>query len=393
MSPLRLRPRASALLARWPVVLAVAAGVAAAVYAEAAEQPQAAAELQRVVERLNALDTWLDDAGKQLASKQTALKSADRRVAAASGRIRNLSSRIAAAQSTLAGLERERERLLAAQAQHMAHLGDHARAAWRIADANLLKVVLNQQDAHAVDRALRHHAALAQARAAAAEELAATVAAIDGNAAQQQREAQSLRAARTELTDGQKALEAERAQQRRAIADLQADVAASNRERAQLQASRRRLQQLVEELAARTAEAPAGDGLEAGGNLPWPVQGRVQARFGQTRAGGRMRWQGMVIGAERGAPVRTVAGGRVVFADWLRGFGMLAIVDHGDGYMSLYGHADALYKAADDRVEAGETIATVGQSGGQGRPGLYFEIRKAGEPVDPGTWLRSQASR
>ena len=275
----------------------------------------------------------------------------------------------------------------------MAHLGDHARAAWRIADANLLKVVLNQQDAHAIDRALRHHATLAQARAAAAEELAATVAAIDGNAAKQQREAESLRAARTELTDGQKALEAERAQQRRAIADLQADVAASNRERAQLQASRRRLQQLVEELAARTAEAPAGDGLEAGGNLPWPVQGRVQASFGQTRAGGRMRWQGMVIGAERGAPVRTVAGGRVVFADWLRGFGMLAIVDHGDGYMSLYGHADALYKAADDRVEAGETIATVGQSGGQARPDLYFEIRKAGEPVDPGTWLRSQAGR
>ena len=381
-------------MARWLVALAMAAGlVATAAQAEAAEQPEAAAELERIAERLNALDTWLDDAGKRLASKQTALKSADRRVAAASGRLQDLNLRIDAAQSALAGLEQERQQLVAARDRHMARVGDHARAAWRIADANLLKIALNQQDPHAVERALRHHAALAEARAAAAAELATTVAAIDGNAARQQREAQSLRTARTAQVDGQKALVAEREQQRRAIAHLQADVAASNRERAQLQASRQRLQQLVEELAARAEQAPAGAGLDTSGKLPWPVQGRVQARFGQARAGGRMRWQGMVIAAERGAPVRTVAGGRVVFADWLRGFGMLAIVDHGDSYMSLYGHADALYKGANDRVEAGETIATVGQSGGQGSPGLYFEIRKAGEPVDPGTWLRGRANR
>lgn len=381
-------------MARWRLAAALAAGlVAAAAQPEAAERPEAAAELERIAERLNALDTWLDDAGKRLASKQKALKSADSRVAAASGRLQDLNRRINAAQSALAGLEQERQQLVAVRDRHVARVGDHARAAWRIADANLLKIVLNQQDPHAVERALRHHAALAEARAAAAAELATTVAAIDGNAARQQREAQSLRTARTAQVDGQKALVAEREQQRRAIADLQADVAASNRERAQLQASRQRLQELVETLAARAAETPAGTGLDTAGNLPWPVQGRVQARFGQARAGGRMRWQGMVIAAERGAPVRTVAGGRVVFADWLRGFGMLAIVDHGDSYMSLYGHADALYKGANDRVEAGETIATAGQSGGQGRPGLYFEIRKAGEPVDPGTWLRSQASR
>ena len=385
-------PLALARAAGLAAITGVCAAPAAAAQPEAAAQPDAAAELKRIVERLNALDTWLDDAGKRLASKETALKSADRRVAAAGGRIRKLGNRIAAAQSTLAGLAEERDRLLAARGRHVVHLGEHARAAWRIADANVLKVVLNQQDPHAVDRALRHHAALAAARAAAAAQLGATVVAIDGNAAQQQRQAHSLRQARTALADERGALVAERDRQRRAIADLRQDVADSNRERAQLLASQQRLQQLVETLAARAVPSSAGDGLETAGNLPWPVRGQVRARFGQARAGGRMRWQGMVIAAERGAAVRTVAGGRVVFADWLRGFGMLAIVDHGDGYMSLYGHADVLYKGANDRVEAGETIATVGQSGGQGRPALYFEIRRAGEPVDPGAWLRSQAA-
>ena len=104
-----------------------------------------------------------------------------------------------------------------------------------------------------------------------------------------------------------------------------------------------------------------------------------------------MKWQGMVIQAPLGADVRAVAAGTVVFADWLRGFGLLAVVDHGDDHMSLYGYADALYKRAGERVEGGETIAAAGQSGGQQDVGLYFEIRRNGQPIDPRNWLRSRA--
>lgn len=381
-------------MGRWPFADALAAGLVATALAVAGEsaaaQPDAATELEQVVERLNALDTWLDDAGKRLASKQKALATADRRVASAAGRIRDLNTRLAATQTALAGLEEERQQLEAAKRRHTEHLAEHARAAWRMADHDLIKLILNQQDPAAADRALRHHALLAKARAAAAEGLAATLADLEANASGQQREAQRLSETRTELTAGRKTLVADRNRQRTAIRGLQAEVAASSEERDRLRASRERLQQLVDTLKERTAETVAGTGLGTAGDLPWPVAGRVQASFGQPRAGGRMRWQGMVIAAEQGSAVRTVASGRVVFADWLRGFGMLAIVDHGDSYLSLYGHADALYKQADDRVEAGETIAAVGQSGGQGQVGLYFEIRKGGQPIDPRAWLQAQ---
>lgn len=377
---------------RWPVALALAVPLGVAAAPGTAQDRSAARELEQVVERLNALDSWLDAADERLAGRQRALKSADQRVAAAAGRIRDLGGRLRAAEAGLVDLDQERETLAAARKRHAQRVAEHARAAWRLSGNDVAKLILNQEDPAKADRVLRYHAHLARARSAAADTLAKTLAEIDENAAARRREAESLRQARSELAIGQQALVAERDGQRQAIAGLQADVDARRRERERLLASRLRLQQLVDALAVRALPGPSGAGLGQAGSLPWPVEGRVQAHFGEPRAGGRMRWQGMVIAAGRGAAVRTVASGRVAFADWLRGFGMLAIVDHGDGYLSLYGHADTLYKRTDDLVEAGETIATVGQSGGQDQIGLYFEIRKGGAPVDPRAWLRAQAA-
>jgi len=126
------------------------------------------------------------------------------------------------------------------------------------------------------------------------------------------------------------------------------------------------------------------------GRLAWPVTGRLVASFGQTRAGG-VKWDGMLLTGTQGAPVRTIYHGRIVYADWLSGLGLLIIVDHGDGYLSLYGHNERLYKEVGERVTAGETIATLGDSGGRPRPELYFEIRKAGRPIDPRPWFKSPA--
>ena len=124
------------------------------------------------------------------------------------------------------------------------------------------------------------------------------------------------------------------------------------------------------------------------GKLAWPVNGHLVARFGDTRAGG-VHWDGVLVATERGAPVKAVCQGRVIYADWLPGLGLLAIVDHGDGYLSLYGHNERLYKAAGEQVAAGDTIAAAGDSGGSPRPELYFEIRKGGKPVDPRPWFRA----
>ena len=127
------------------------------------------------------------------------------------------------------------------------------------------------------------------------------------------------------------------------------------------------------------------------GRLPWPINGQMIARYGTPRGDdARSRWDGVLISAAAGTPVKAVHGGRVVFADWLRGSGLLVILDHGNGYLSLYGHNQSLLRQAGDIVKPGDEIATVGSSGGQAKPALYFAIRQQGRPSDPSQWCRSQ---
>lgn len=370
----------------WPAVAAQ----------DAAASQDAERELAELAKQLNALDVWLDDAGKQLAAEQRELAAADRGIEATARRARALGEEIRQGEAILAELGTERERLEQRRSSQAERVADHLRHAWRFASRDYLKTLLDQQDPAHFERQSRYHRAIAEARAEAIAAFRDTLRALAANEqrlraerSQAQRSQAALRQQRGELLD-------EREQRRRLIADLSTDVADKNRQREELEASRRRLQALVDELErerARVATAdapPAGAGLGAGG-LPWPVEGQLHRRFGQARAGGRMTWQGMVIHAPLGADIRAVAAGTVVFADWLRGFGLLAVVDHGDGHMSLYGYADALYKRTGERVEGGETIAAAGQSGGQQDVGLYFEIRRNGQPIDPRNWLRSRA--
>ncbi len=123
------------------------------------------------------------------------------------------------------------------------------------------------------------------------------------------------------------------------------------------------------------------------GSLSWPLRGRLVNDFGQPRAGGRLQWQGVMLGAERGTEVRAVYHGRVAYADWLPGMGLLMVIEHGDGFLSLYGHNESLYREVGDWVEAGETIGTVGDSGGKLLSALYFEIRRGVTPLNPHQWL------
>lgn len=130
---------------------------------------------------------------------------------------------------------------------------------------------------------------------------------------------------------------------------------------------------------------------ELKGKLPWPTQGKIIKQFGSARATNKVRWQGLMIASDEGAPVHAVHHGRVVFADYLRGHGLLLIIDHGDSFLSLYAHNQMLYKEIGDWVSAGEEIATVGQSGGQDQAGLYFELRHQGKPTNPNSWLKKSA--
>ncbi len=196
---------------------------------------------------------------------------------------------------------------------------------------------------------------------------------IEETLARQAREAEEAR---------QKALIAQQEAEKKRLREAQADTSDAPRKPARSSPGA---------LVSSSGETFGGPFAATRGKLPWPVDGRLLARFGESRGDdARTKWDGVMISASAGSQVHAVHGGRVVFADWLRGAGLLVILDHGNGFLSLYGHNQTLLKSAGDVVKAGESISTVGNSGGQDTPALYFAIRQQGHPSDPAQWCRAQ---
>ncbi|MCY3840263.1 MAG: peptidoglycan DD-metalloendopeptidase family protein, partial [Gammaproteobacteria bacterium] len=351
-------------------------------------------ELDQVLTRLNALDTWLDEAGERIAKGQREVAAADRRVAAAQVRVRELDSKMEESRAELESLAIERERLQKTRRRQAGKVADHLRDAWRSKERDPLQALLNLEELRTFEKMVRYHAAFARARAVLVDELRQTLAELERNQREQDRERVSLETSRESVDADRARLIGDRGKRQSVVSKLNAELAKRTRERDRLARDRSRLESLIAELARASPPAQAAlDVVVGGGGLAWPVQGRLVRRFGEPRAGGRLRWQGVMFEAPAGSEVRAVAHGLVVFADWLRGFGMLAIVDHGDGWMSLYGSVDAIYKRRGDPVEVDEVIATVGQSGGETEVGLYFEMRHNEVPKDPLAWLRSDSRK
>jgi septal ring factor EnvC (AmiA/AmiB activator) len=282
-------------------------------------------------------------------------------------------------------LERERD-LLARQ----------MRAAYIIGGGEPLKLLLNQQDPARAGRLFVYYSYLGQARArdmAQVEEGVQELATVRGALATEDTRLAGLEKKQSEHLA---TLEQARTRRTQAMASLEAESRSSEKQLARLRAQQAGLEKLLHELRAaverldRLPQDTHSAFAELRGQLTWPVSGsQILARYGEPRAGG-IKWDGMLLSTEAGAPVHAVYQGRIVYADWLPGLGLLSIVDHGDGYLSLYGHNQQLYKAVGEEVKAGETIAAAGDSGGSNQPELYFEIRRGGKPVDPRPWFRQE---
>jgi septal ring factor EnvC (AmiA/AmiB activator) len=353
----------------------------------AEDMASAERELAEITERLNALNKWFATAGRRQREWQRELKSTDQAVANAATRLQRVSEALEALEVEMAELATERE-LLEDKRQHQAaRIGEHLAAAYRLSGEDFIKLLLNQEDPEQLDRMVRYHQYFSEARGSSLAGYADTLA--DIAVVEREREARQA-----DLVDQQTTLEADRAtlverrhDREKLLASLDVELKNKTAQKDALVADQARLESLIEELA-RLAQALDGTSFKtAKGKLPWPIAGPVRNAFGQSRAGGNMRWQGIFINATEGNKVAAIHRGRVAFADWLRGFGLLTIIDHGSGFMSLYGNADVLYKQPGDWVEGGETIASAGKSGGQTQSGVYFEIRSEGRPRDPISWL------
>jgi len=274
----------------------------------------------------------------------------------------------------------EESRLLAAQVQTAYMSGRQER----------IKLLLNQHDPASLGRLLTYYRYFSEYRGQNIRAVSTLLEEIGGLekkvAAEEQRLAGLARAQYAELA------ELDSAQQGRQdlLASLKARIAEEGSEVDRLAAQEQDLSRLIAELTSILSDYPISSEepfSRLKGKLTWPVAGRLLHDFGQPRAGGGLKWNGVVLSAPRGREIRSIYHGRVVFADWLAGMGLLVIVDHGEGYMSLYGYNETTMKLAGDWVAPGDVIATVGESGGQQQPALYFELRKKARPINPRSWF------
>jgi septal ring factor EnvC (AmiA/AmiB activator) len=342
------------------------------------------AEIERVTREVSAEEVERDRLTRELRGAELSVGKAREALMD----LRHARAESAARRTALAAEKRAREAQLD---QNRDALAGQLRAAYAIGRQEPLKLLLNQEDPALAGRMFVYYSYFGHARAGQIRLIADDVTRL--SQLETELEAQDQKLAELEKEQRAQLGELEHARERRSV--VLANLESASHTRAQnlerLRSQQSGLEKLVRELRAAMERFPV-EGNDAftrlRGKLAWPVSGRLVARFGEARAGG-VRWDGVLVETERGTPVKAVCQGRVIYADWLPGLGLLAIVDHGDGYLSLYGHNERLYKAAGEHVATGDTIASAGDSGGSSRPELYFEIRKGGKPVDPRPWFRA----
>lgn len=356
--------------------------------AEASEEADAAAELRTLRGRIETVQARIETAGDAADTLTRQLRDNETATAETRARLAAIKQEIADKQAGLRGLQAEQDIRGQALTRQKQALAAQLRAAHRSGRNHYLKLILNQEDPARLGRSLAYYAYLNQSRA---RKIAAVRLGLDElRQAQSAIRAETARLAALQVEQEQKLGELRefRAGREDLIARLQDYMSARGRELHTLKENERELQSLLREfkaMAAPPADSPPFDSLR--GKLDWPARGRLLKQFGNNKKAG-LKWQGVLIGAEPGSPVNAISGGKIVFADRFRNLGLLLIIDHGDGFLSLYGHNRALLKATGERVRAGEQIATVGDSGGQRDTALYFEIRKGKQPLNPAQWCR-----
>lgn len=356
----------------------------------AAQEAAARARLAAVRDELRAARAAREAAEAERGLAQAALREQDEAVAAAAGALAEADAALAGGQARIAALAAEAAAIEARLDEQRAAIAALLRSAYALGRHQGLRLLLGGKTGEDTSRLLGYHRHLEAARTARArallgelDALAATRAALAAAQADElrRRDEQAARhdalvAARALRADEVAAIEAR-------LADAGARIAAIAKDEAEVLALIRRLTDAIADIPRQLAGGEPFSSLR--GRLPWPVEGRVLEAFGSAQPGGRAG-SGVLIEAAEGAPVRAVSHGRVAYADWLRGYGMLVILDHGDGWMTLYGHNESLSAEVGMWVDAGDAIATAGRSGGGG--GTYFELRAGGRAQDPVRWLR-----
>jgi septal ring factor EnvC (AmiA/AmiB activator) len=418
------------------------------------DRAQTQKQLDATRQDITELKKALSQLQEEKSGVQKDLRSTETQMGKLEKQVEALQKELKKSESELQRLDQEKKKLQSARVEQQRLIAIQARAAYQSGRQEYLKLLLNQQNPEKFARTLTYYDYLSQARLEQLRNFNETLRQLAGVEKDIDLQQAQLLVQKSSLDDQKAQLDTVRQERQVALAKLNQDYKARDQKlqsRQQDQADLTKVLKTIEETLARQAreaeearqkallaqqeaekrqreqealvknrakddakddsdDAPrrpakapgtmvsstgqsyGGPFEQARGKLPWPVDGRLLARFGESRGDDeRTKWDGVMISAAAGSQVRAVHGGRVVFADWLRGAGLLVILDHGNGYLSLYGHNQSLLKEAGDVVKAGDAISTVGNSGGgQDTPALYFAIRQQGRPSDPAQWCRTQ---
>ncbi|MDP5053145.1 MAG: peptidoglycan DD-metalloendopeptidase family protein [Congregibacter sp.] len=296
-------------------------------------------------------------------------------------------------QREISKLGEEQKRLEAAAESQRDAVAAEIREAYKGGGNDQLKLLLSEEDPQVIARMLAYYRYILAARSELLDEYRSTLDSLVTLKQELQSRETQLQEQQIALAARQQALESERRERSGLLQKIDQTLESEAAQLAAREQDREQLESLLAEIDAALAQLIPEDDVEAfsaaKGKMPWPVAGRITDSFGRPRNQGKMQWQGIRLQAEAGTTVAAIHHGRVVYADWLRGSGLLLVIDHGEGYLSLYAHNESLLREVGDWVSAGAPVSTVGDSGGQSEAGLYFEIRKDGKPTDPKRWCRS----
>ncbi len=353
-------------------------------------------ELEEVRERISELKTSMDQRAAERSRITADLQESELAIAEKRAGLKDLEQQRTFSKQRKESLEvsiAERESNLAGETEQLAA---QVRSAYTSGGDGRVKLLLNQQDPAAVGRLFKYYEYFAEYRAA---NIANVTAHLDELAKlQEEASAEDARIARLARAQAKELAELDQSQGRRRelLASLNTQIASEGTEIERLAAQEKDLARLIAELKSILSDYPITSEEPFStfkGKLTWPVAGDVLHDYGTSRGSGPLKWNGVVLAAPRGREVRAVYHGRVIFADWLAGMGLLVVVDHGENFMTLYGYNETVLKSPGDWVAPGDAIATVGDSGGQSQAGLYFEVRQGTRPVNPRLWVSRQPKR
>jgi murein hydrolase activator len=366
--------------------------------AEDKELEAKARQLEQVKSRIASLNRELRSTETQRDEQSRALRETEERIGLIARRIRVTDQSLQRQKRLLAELEAERADARLKLDAHQASLERQIRAAYAMGRQEKVKILLNQEDPAVVSRVMVYYDYFNAARIPQMERIETSLHELnrlEREIAQEERRLQQLQA-----KNNNERLQLEAAQHGRMeiVANLDRQLKDQGHELNNLKDDENQLSSLISNIQQALSDLPldpaAHDPFRSRkGKLPWPATGRLVATFGSSREVGKLTWDGVMIAAPEGREVRAIHHGRVAFADWLRGFGLMLIIDHGDGFMSLYGHNQSLFKETGEWVEPGEVVAQVGSSGGRTLSGIYFGIRHNGQPENPKKWCKRTKGR